>query len=160
MVRLFIGLCRESGLMPGGPLESRLRSKTLGAGKGGTLSRNPNPTTPKQPTGSDENTNQQVSASANGHLTVHQNGSPSNLDSLVEDYMLLTGLLRKQLPPNRQWTSERRKQWLNAHTAMLDLLIRVEEPKDEPLQSEASDSVMTNAPSESESHKFDLNVTN
>jgi hypothetical protein len=139
MVRLFIGLCRESELMPGGPLESRLRAKTLPTGKASSRSRNPSVIPSQQRTGADENGNQPVEP---------HNGSPSNLDALVEDYMLLTGLLRKQLPPNRQWTPARREQWLKAHTAMLDLLIHVEEPRNEYSQTKTSDFVMTDTSSE------------
>jgi hypothetical protein len=148
MVRLFIGLCREAELMPGGPLESRLRSKTLPAGKATSPGRNSHVAPSKQRTGADENGGQQAGTSANGHVTLPHNGSPSDLDALSEDYMVLTGLLRKQLPPSRQWTAERREQWIKAHTAMLDLLIRVEEPRNENLQSGANDVVMTNAPAE------------
>jgi hypothetical protein len=148
MVRLFIGLCREAELMPGGPLESRLRAKTPLAGKASSLSRNPIVPPLKQRSGVGENEDQPGGASASGHLPLPHNGSPSHLDALVEDYMLLTGLLRKQLPPNRQWTPARREQWLKAHTAMLDLLIHVEEPRNENLQTKASDFVMTDTSSE------------
>jgi hypothetical protein len=148
MVRLFIGLCREAELMPGGPLESRLRAKTLPAGKVSSPSRNPGVTPLRQRPGADEDGDQPVGASTSGHLPLPPDGAPSNLDALGEDYMLLTGLLRKQLPPNRQWTSARREQWLKAHTAMVDLLIRIEEPKHGNLQKEVSDSVMTDTSSE------------
>jgi Family of unknown function (DUF5343) len=147
MVRLFIGLCREAELMPGGPLESRLRTKTLPASKASSLSREPSVIPLKQGTGADQNGDQPVGGSASGHLPLPHNGSPSNLDVLVEDYMLLTGLLQKQLPPNRQWTPARREQWLKAHTAMLDLLIHVEEPRNENPQMKASDFVMTDTSS-------------
>jgi hypothetical protein len=79
MVRLFIGLCREAELIPGGPLESRLRAKTLPAGKASSLSRNRSVLPSQQRTGADENRDQLVVASASGHLTLPHNGSPSNL---------------------------------------------------------------------------------
>jgi hypothetical protein len=148
MVRLFVGLCREAELIPGGPLESRLRGKTLTAGKAISPGRTPGRAPSTQRTGTDENGNQQVGTNTNGQLAFPYDVSPSTPDTLVDDYMLLTGLLRKQLPPNRVWTPERREQWLKAHTAMLDLLIRVEEPGNENLQSEVSDSVITGALSE------------
>jgi len=59
MVRLFIGLCREAELMPGGPLESRLRSKTLNAGKATPPTRNSTIAPSTQKTGTNENGHQQ-----------------------------------------------------------------------------------------------------
>ena len=35
MVSLFIGLCREAGLRPGGPVERAIRGKTMGRSMGG-----------------------------------------------------------------------------------------------------------------------------
>jgi hypothetical protein len=143
MVRLFIALCREAELMPGGPLESRLRAKTLTASRASSVGRTPSLSPLKQKTGTDEHGNPQISTNGNRQLAFPYDPSSSNLDTLVSEYMLLTELLRKQLPPNRVWTPERREQWLKAHTAMLDLLIRVEKAGHDNLQSEVSDSVAT-----------------
>lgn len=143
MVRLFIALCREAELMPGGPLESRLRAKTLTASRASSVGHTPSLSPLKQKTGTDEHGNPQISTNGNRQLAFPYDPSSSNLDTLVSEYMLLTELLRKQLPPNRVWTPERREQWLKAHTAMLDLLIRVEKAGHDNLQSEVSDSVAT-----------------
>jgi hypothetical protein len=160
MVRLFVGLCREAELMLGGPLESRLRGKTATTRKATALNRSPNGTPRKEDIGTAEKRNQQVGTVAFGQLASPGHVAPSKLDSLVDEYMLLTELLRKQLPQNRVWTPERREQWLKAHTAMLDLLIRVEDPENENLQSHGGDSVMPDVHSDGKPLPLDFKVTN
>ena len=107
-----------------------------------------------------ETRNQQVDVIANGQVASPHNASPSKLDSLVDEYMLLTELLRKQLPATRVWTPERREQWLKAHTAMLDLLIRIENSGNDNLRSQVSDSVMTAVHSDGTLPTLDFKVTN
>lgn len=133
MVRLFMGLCREAGIIPGGPPEPRLRPKTSPNGKiaGASPGHGPRSGASRQVLA--ENQAPRAGDNSRGQLTLAWDELPSTLQTLGEGYFLLQGLLR-QLPPSRQWTQERRDQWLKALTAMLDFLIEVVEPGKEAQQ--------------------------
>ena len=136
MVRLFLGLCREANLAPGGPLEPGHRVRTKRNAKSAIPSHRMTRLT-----------------SSNGKLEKHETedsgvgtgikvpsafpwNEPSRVqNTLGEGYVLLTGLLR-QLPEGRQWSPTHREQWLTVFTAMLDLMIKVIDPKKQPQTEE------------------------
>jgi hypothetical protein len=106
MVTLFISLCRESGLVAGGPPETRKRSRIAIEGKNVVSSHSTRksyiePSVMIEPT------------SITNTVTVG-----------VKEYMLLQDLLQ-QLPIDRKWTQEKRDRWLQAFTANIDFLIDV-----------------------------------
>jgi Family of unknown function (DUF5343) len=132
MVRLFIGLCREANLLPGGPLEPGHRVKT------GRIGKSPVPTarriwstSSKNALENDTMDNGTENTAPRTQLAFPWDEPPKALSALGEGYILLTGLLR-QLPPEREWSRAHREQWLAAFTSMLDLMIKVGDPKGQP----------------------------
>jgi hypothetical protein len=118
MVPLFTGLCREAGLIPGGPVETRKRTPTT--------RRASNPVKPMTtplallPSSLDESPDRgDEEATTSVLIPTYAPVPPSK-----PEYVLLEGLLR-QLPKDGQWTSQHRERWLNALTANVDLLIEV-----------------------------------
>jgi hypothetical protein len=130
MVRLFIGLCREANLAPGGPLEPGHRVKTGINGKSAVTQSNRRTrlAASKNKVENDKTDNPSLNAGTKTQLAFPWDEPPKVLSTLGEGYFLLTGLLR-QLPSERQWSQTRREQWLAAFTAMLDLMIEVVDPK-------------------------------
>lgn len=110
MVTLFMSLCRETGLMAGGPPVTRKRTKGATAGKSSMLSYS---TTLRK---------SQIEAS---HAPETMNTPNQNSKFIELEYMLLQEFLQ-QLPSNKKWTRERRDRWLQAFTASIDLLIDIE----------------------------------
>jgi hypothetical protein len=106
MVNLFTALCREAGLMPGGPLEVVNRSRDSAK---------------RSPSGSER---VKPPAPANGTPKAEEEAHASSPAPEAErpDYHLLNALL-KQLPVDGRWTAERRRRWIAALTANVDLLV-------------------------------------
>ena len=107
MVVLFRSLCQETGLIPGGPPETRKRMSSARINK----LRSRSAITRKS----------QIE-------DLHAPESKGVLDNSViigQEYGLLAGLLQ-QLPADKKWTKERRDRWLQAFTANIDLLIDVD----------------------------------
>lgn len=103
MVSLFIGLCREAGIISGGPVQRQARAKPARPASPGSTPKSDQ--TPK-PTG-----------------TKHEPEEPH--DGIGLDLRLLSGLIQ-QLPKDARWTQAKRDRWLQAVTATVDLLIEVE----------------------------------
>ncbi len=114
MVVLFMGLCREANLMPGGPPEARPRTKKpLGA-------KNAAPSRMLLRGGPPVST-----AVENGHTPPETPGFPPPAPPAGgADYSLLALMLRK-LPADGQWTQAERDRWLATFTANLDFLVEV-----------------------------------
>ncbi len=103
MVSLFLGLCREAGIVTGGPVERKPRAR-------------------KEPAAT-------VSGRRTAHPTIAKperlpEGAPGDEQS-GPDYRLLSALIQ-QLPREGSWKADRRDRWLQAFTANIDLLIEVE----------------------------------
>jgi hypothetical protein len=137
MVRLFVGLCREANFVSGGPLEPGHRVKTGINGKSTVIqpNRRARLANSKNKLESDKTNNQNMNAGTKTQMAFPWDEPPKVLSTLGEGYLLLTGLLR-QLPPERQWSQTHREQWLAAFTAMLDLMIKVIDPKGQPQPEE------------------------
>ena len=107
MVVLFRSLCQETGLIPGGPPETRKRMSNATINKLGSRS----------------------VITRKSQIEVLQaseaNGLSDNSIVIGQEYGLLAGLLQ-QLPSDKKWTKERRDRWLQAFTANIDLLIDIE----------------------------------
>ncbi len=103
MVRLFVGLCREAGIVTGGPVERKPRSKREG-------------TVPR--TGRTDGSISRIS-------TVQRLGEQPSEETVGPDYRLLSALIQ-QLPKDGKWANHRRERWLQAFTANIDLLIEIE----------------------------------
>lgn len=108
MVTLFMGLCKEVGLVAGGPPETRKRLRKTEIGK----YVGPSNLTRKY----------QVEPSHMLEIADISGTTPT----AVKEFALLQGLLQ-QLPGDRKWTQEKRDRWLQAFTASIDLLIDVEQ---------------------------------
>lgn len=110
MVTLFMSLCREVGLVAGGPPKARRRTRMTMVGR-------------------------PYSTPHSGNLRKTQDEPlfvPPNIDTLKEsckrvetDYTLLQELLQ-HLPLNRKWTQERHDRWIQAFIANIDYLIDIE----------------------------------
>jgi Family of unknown function (DUF5343) len=133
MVRLFLGLCREANLLPGGPLEPGHRVKTGINGKspGSPPNCRARLTSSKTKLENEKSDNLSQNTGTKTQVAFPWDEPPRVLSTLGEGYVLLTGLLR-QLPPERQWSKTHREQWLTAFTAMLDLMIKVVDLKGQP----------------------------
>jgi hypothetical protein len=141
MVRLFIGLCREANLTPGGPLEPGRRVKTARNGKPAASqpNRTVRLTSSKLRLEKHEIENSGPSAGTKTPLAFPWDEPALVQNAMGEGYVLLTGLLR-QLPPERQWSRTHREQWLTVFTAMLDLMIKVVDQKELPQTEEPNES--------------------
>jgi Family of unknown function (DUF5343) len=106
MVTLFIALCKEVGLVSGGPPETRQRARTVRAHKFSVASHLATSHKPQTET----SYILEVAETLNGDIA---------------GIRLLQGLLQ-QLPSNQKWTQGRRDRWLRAFTASIDLLIIIE----------------------------------
>jgi hypothetical protein len=141
MVRLFLGLCREANLAPGGPLEPGHRVRT---GRNGKSAASPSNRPARLSSSKDRFENHEIED--HGTSTVAKVASafpweePAKVQSAMgEGYVLLMGLLR-QLPPEQQWSLTHREQWLTVFTAMLDLMIKVVDQKGPPQTEEPNES--------------------
>jgi Family of unknown function (DUF5343) len=108
MVALFLGLCREAGMVSGGPVERRPRAKRVTTG-------NPPSRTRRTEVLTNSTNNNQDDGGAG------EAPPPSGAD-----YRLLSALIQ-QLPRDGTWTQARRDRWLQAFTANIDLLVEVDE---------------------------------
>jgi hypothetical protein len=150
MVRLFLGLCREANLAPGGPLEPGHRVRTRKNGKS-AASPSHQPTRLTASKYKVENHEiEGLGASTGAKVpSAFPWDEPARVqNTLGEGYVLLTGLLR-QIPPERQWSRTHREQWLKVFTAMLDLMIEVVDQKG-PLQNEENNASVTKTQSSNE----------
>lgn len=103
MVSLFLALCREAGMVTGGPVERKPRARK------------------ESPTGRLAST---LSTGPSNPLPDKRDDSAVD-QPVGPDYRLLSALIQ-QLPRDGTWPSERRERWLQAFTANIDLLIEVE----------------------------------
>ena len=103
MVTLFLGLCREAGIVAGGPPARRARTRRTQVIK-------PEPIR---------------SAEKIGRPEVKQEESAPT-DSGGADYRLLAALMQ-QLPKDGRWSKARRDRWIQAVSASVDLLVEITE---------------------------------
>jgi hypothetical protein len=111
MVTLFLGLCQEAGIVPGGPPQRKAKLRRV---TGGQAAARP-PAQVIRPKSIE-------TAEAVSQPTVTQaEGGP--------DYGLISAVMQ-QLPKNGKWTRARRDKWIQAVTASVDLLVEVAEEDD------------------------------
>ena len=106
MVTLFLGLCREAGIVPGGPPRRKAKLRRLTEGQ--AITRPPVQVIKPRTIESTE---------AFGQPTVTQPESGS-------DYRLISAVMQ-QLPKDGKWTKARRDRWLEAVAANVDLLVEM-----------------------------------
>lgn len=106
MVSLFNGLCREAGLVSGGPIQRQPKAKQ-GA--------SPAKSAPKPPR-----------VDATTPRVEPKVAEPEAHDGHGLDLRLVSGLIQ-QLPREGRWTAARRDRWIQAMTATVDLLIELDE---------------------------------
>ena len=106
MVALFLGLCREAGMVSGGPVQRQARAK-----QSATVAR----------PGTKVRAEVQEPSGAPDRRSEHEDRS----EAAGLDLRLLSGLIQ-QLPKEARWNQARRDRWLQAITATVDLLIEIE----------------------------------
>ncbi len=114
MVNLFVGLCKEAGLVAGGPPIARTRTRRAAPDSGRPASQAP----PVEMT--EEESNNLAQPHGPGS-TITRIPNPYSEGA---DYRLLSALIQ-QLPKDGQWSQARRDKWVQAMTAGVDLLIEV-----------------------------------
>lgn len=114
MVSLFLALCREAGIMAGGAVERRPRSRK--SAQGSTASNL------KAFAANSSTAQAKSSASDDPALSA----SDSSGSGELADYRLLVHMI-SQLPRHGRWTQDRRDRWIQAMSANVDLLIEIEE---------------------------------
>jgi hypothetical protein len=103
MVSLFAGLCKEAGIIEGGPVTRQPKAKRIGSTTKGAM---------------------RVPSDQTSHLEIGKRESEESGASL--DLRLLSALIQ-QLPKDGHWSSARRDRWIQAVTATVDLLIDTDE---------------------------------
>jgi len=103
MVTLFLGLCREAGIISGGPIQRRQRVRR------GTAERPPARTRPQVA--------REETPEPSAEIPV------AHSDAGI-DYRLISALMQ-QLPKDGKWTRSRRDRWVQTMTAAVDLLIEI-----------------------------------
>lgn len=123
MIRLFMALCQEAGMLPEGAVTRVSGPKTT------QKTQLPRPAV--KPKGDQPLTDTNAVRSANRVVT--DEPPPAN-DRNASDgtgkYQLMQVLL-KQLPVGGTWTQKRHDQWLRAVETSVDLLVEIAEPEDE-----------------------------
>lgn len=112
MVRLFMGLCHEAGIVSEEQLPNRQsQSPRQQSSRKSTSKRTQQPKTTAERTAVDEEPKSETE------------------DAAAHDYRLVNVLIQ-QLPRDGKWTDARRTLWINAMTSAVDLLVEiVEEPE-------------------------------
>jgi hypothetical protein len=112
MVTLFMGLAREAGIIGGGPVKARTRTRKLAASQ--LAGRSKDATVPAKVATATAQAQPATFAISVGDTT---------------DYRLITALIQ-QLPNNSRWSQSRRDKWLSALQSAVDLLIEVAEEEE------------------------------
>lgn len=112
MVRLFMGLCHEAGIISEEQLPKRQSQSSR----------------QKQPRKSTSQGTQQPKTTTDRTVPDEEPRLETD-DAAAHDYRLVNVLVQ-QLPKDGKWTDERRTLWVNAMTSAIDLLVeRVNEPE-------------------------------
>ncbi|MCH8009446.1 MAG: DUF5343 domain-containing protein [Chloroflexi bacterium] len=110
MITLFMGLCREAGIVTSGRApEARPRRRQRQNGEG---SDQPKPQPRQQRRRRDPSLSEEQEPPVAG-----------------PDLRLLSGLMQ-QLPKDGKWTQERRDRWLQAMAANVDVIVQLAEPEE------------------------------
>lgn len=117
MVRLFLGLCREAGIISGPEPEPRRAKRTTGNKEHAARQTNKNGRVPPSPE-AEVPTASRVSQEP---VTTH---AASRFTDILAEYTICLETLRK-LPSNQRWTAKQRARWIQAMTAVVDLAVEV-----------------------------------
>ena len=109
MVTLFLGLCREAGIIPGGPPRRKTKVRK-------TATERPGPRPVKQ------TAQTPIEATAEAQLAA----IPAETGV---DYRLVSALMQ-QLPKDGKWTHAKRDKWVEAVSASIDFLTNIVEEED------------------------------
>ncbi len=123
MVLLFTSLCREAGIISGGPPETRTRSRNLKA-RNGKVATAPSSRVPSGSQVTQDDLPQPTLIPEASPLLKAAHRSAASSEEIDDYYEPLTAFLR-QLPSSHKWTAKRQKQWLHAITAAVEWLIEV-----------------------------------
>ena len=104
MITLFLGLCREAGIVAGGPPERFRRTRPQRQQGPGARPRIPAP--------------------GGGTPDQNDDGEALPTSPAGTDYRLLSALVQR-LPKDGSWTQAQRDRWLQAMTANVDLIVTV-----------------------------------
>jgi Family of unknown function (DUF5343) len=126
MITLFKGLCREAGLIAGGSPEvaGRPRPTSGKSNKSQTSSNGAKRTGRPEPKDATFDSEPHRIWNTEASQTV----SEASITSLP-DYAMMHGVLKKLPFEKKQWTQPEREKWLNAVTAMVDMLFTLQDPQ-------------------------------
>lgn len=122
MVTLFLGLCREAGIVSGSLPEPRLRTKRPPASKEHTVRQNKVPRMVQMP-----EVEQTSLFQAPPSPSLAQTRAAYIPD--VDGYYAMCMETLKRLPTDHKWTKGQRVRWLEAIRASVDLLVEVSDEK-------------------------------
>lgn len=121
MIMLFMGLCREAGIISDSSEEPQRRRTRAPTNK-------PSITSGARST--------RTNNMAQAPLQAPNSNTPNAMSTFtIGEYYALLEQLLKQLPANHRWTQKRRTRWLDAIAANVDLLVEVIDEEDEEVFS-------------------------
>lgn len=126
MIALFKGLCREAGLIAGGSPEvsSRPRPTSGKSNKAPASSNSAKRTSRPEPKDATFDSEPRHTWNTEADQAV----SDASITSLPE-YVMMHGVLKKLPFDRKKWTQAEREKWLNAVTAMVDMLFVLQDPQ-------------------------------
>jgi Family of unknown function (DUF5343) len=125
MITLFKGLCREAGLIPGGAPETLMRQRVT-TNRSGKSSASANGASRLQSEPKDAPFGPEPEYVSTPQASHSDTVTPI---TSTQEYVIMYGVLKKLPFDKKKWTQADREKWLNAVTAVVDMLFTLEDPQ-------------------------------